>query len=177
MVSLVVFFFLCFVLEGLRVRCGGLWATAPFHALFLFFFLSSFFLSFFLSLSLSLSFFLFSFSLSIFLVIFFLSSLLVFLLSYLLPFVLFFFLALFLWNWFMKQQHQNIKLESFFHQSFLFLISCLVLSLKSLFLSPLFPYLKLCFLVHINVLIVQKKTTYKTPILGEVGGCNKTFFL
>ena len=49
----------------------------------------------------------------------------------------------------LKEQHQNIKSESFYLQSFLlFLVSCFVLSLKSLFLILFFLILSLVFVQH-----------------------------
>ena len=57
-------------------------------------------------------------------------------------------------------------------------VSCLVLSLKSFFsyLCVFLPYLKLCSLANINISSFKNMTTYKTPIWGQVGGCNKTSF-
>ena len=45
------------------------------------------------------------------------------------------------------------------------------------FLSLLFPDFKLCFLFNINVFGFKKKQSWKTPIFGQKGSCNKTFFL
>ena len=53
--------------------------------------------------------------------------------------------ALYLCFCFMKEQHQNTKLESVFSSILsVSLDSCLVLSFKSLFLVLMFPYLKSC---------------------------------
>ena len=117
-----------------------------------------------LSLSLSLSF----FSL-------FLPSCLYFLLScgsLFLSLSLFFGLLCFV-SW---KEQQNIQLQSFFHQSFLFWgVSCFVFSLKSLLLSLLFPDFKLRF-CSTSMFLVSRNTSWKTPISSRGGLQQNAFF-
>ena len=70
------------------------------------------------------------------------------------------------------------QLQSFFSSILcLFLVSCLVFSFRSLFLIFVFPGIQLCFLFNIKVFGFKKNTSWKTPILGQKGSCNKTGFL
>ena len=134
------------------------------------------------SLCFSLAFFLaspFSISLSLPLSSSFLSFfLLVFLFCFLLLpcfclFLSFSFLFAFV-SW--KEQHQNIKLQIFPSSMFsLSLVSCLVFSLKSLFLSLLFPDFKLCS-CSTSMYLVSKTQVQKHKFLVKRGGCNKTSF-
>ena len=75
-----------------------------------------------------------------------------------------------------KEQHQNIKLLLLFPELVSLLgVSCLAFSFQSLFLSLPCPDFNLCFLFNINV-FGFKKQSWKTPIFGQKGGCNKHFF-
>ena len=143
------------------------------HLLFIFECLPLFLLSLFwpppfsISLSLSLSCSILSFFLLVFLFCF------LFVPYFSLFLSLSFFFAFVSW----KEQHQSIKLLLFFLKYFLFFgVSCLGVSVQSLFLSLFFPDFKLCFLFNINV-FGFKKQSWKTPIFGQKGGCNKTVFL
>ena len=55
----------------------------------------------------------------------------------------------------------------------LFLVSCLVFSLKSFFLSFFLPDFELCLLFNI-IVFGFKNPSSKTPIFGQKGGCNAT---
>ena len=159
------FFFLLFsfLLFYLLLFCVSFWRVGPPHLalnppyffgcflvlFFLLFYIKCFFSPekrvfwfiveylplFLLSLFLACPFFNCSFSVSLFFFSFFLPSCLSFLLyfaSLFLSLCLIFFLLCFV-SW--KEQHQNIRLQSFSSLIFsLFLVSCLVFSLKSLFL-------------------------------------------
>ena len=118
-------------------------------------------------------------SLSLSLVLFFLSSFLSFFFCFLLvpSFSLF---LIFLSSLLLFSEKNNTKClncNCFFINSFSFLwFPVLFFSFKSLFLIFVFPGIQLCFLLNINVL-VSKNTSRKTPIFGQKGSCNKSFFL
>ena len=116
--------------------------------------------------------------LSVLLLSFFLPSCLSFLaFFFFLVFVSFFcsfFCAFVSW----KEQHENIKLEFLlFIKMFTFLgfLSCFLFEI-SFPLSLFFPDFELCFLFNI-IVFGFKKPSWKTPILGQKGGCNITVFL
>ena len=58
-----------------------------------------------------------------------------------------------------------------FFNVFRFLVSCLVLSFRSLFYLCFF--LILCCFCSKKCSYLSNKTTYRTPIFGDVGGCNQ----
>ena len=119
-------------------------------------------------------FFTFSFSVSLFFFSFFLPSLSFFLLSFgslFLSLSFCFFFAIVSW----KEQHQNIQLH-FSSILSLFLVSSLLFSFKS-------PFVIFVFFLILSYVFVQhqwcsfKNALWKTPIMGQEGGCNITFFL
>ena len=59
----------------------------------------------------------------------------------------------------------------------LFLVFCLVFSLKSFFLIFVFLLIFSYVFCSTSMFLVSKNTSWKTPIFGQKGGCNKTFFL
>ena len=63
-----------------------------------------------------------------------------------------------------------------FHQYFPFLFPVLFFLSNPFFLSLHFPDFKLWFLFNINV-FGWKNQSWNTPISGQKGGCNKTFFM
>ena len=72
------------------------------------------------------------------------------------------------------KEHQNIQLQSFFINPFSSFWFPVLFSLwNPFFLSLLHPDFKLCFCSTSMFLVVK---TQKTPIFGQEGGCNKTFF-
>ena len=122
----------------------------------------------FLCLSLSLSFF-----------SFFLPSCLSFLLYFgslfCLFFCFFFLSSLLLFH--ERKQHQNVKLQSCFSSILSrFWFPILLCLWNPFFLPLLFPDFLLCF-CSTSMFLLSKQTRPKTPIFGQEGGCNKTFFL
>ena len=103
---------------------------------------------------------------------FFLPSCLSFLLSFgslFLSLYLFFFLLCFC---FMTGTTSKFSItKCFFINPFAFLVSCLVFSLKSLFLIFICPDYMLCFLFNMNVFKFQKRQV-KTQMFGQERGCN-----
>ena len=99
-------------------------------------------------------------------------------LFFILPCFLLFFPCLV--SWLLFHDQNNIKI---WHLKGLFSsilsvvwVSCFALSFKSLFYFLILfsvPYLKLCF--WSTSMFIFKKTTYKTPMFGEVPGCNQRF--
>ena len=73
-----------------------------------------------------------------------------------------------------KEQHQNIKLQLFFHQYFLFFVSCLLFSFQSLFLIFAFFLIWSYVFGSTSMLLVSSNQSSKTPIFGQKRGCNKT---
>ena len=121
----------------------------------------------------------FSLSLSLFLYCsFLLPSFLSFWLSFVSLFLSLCFFALFLCFCFMKKQHQNIKLQIVFLQSFLCLIICLIFSFLFSYLCFYLPHFKLCFLFNINVLSFKKDKLKKKKhqFLVVRGVATKSFF-
>ena len=119
----------------------------------------------FLCLSLSLSCPFLSFFLLVFL--FALFWFLVFV-SFLVFFVFFAFVS-----W--KEQHQKIQFLIVFHQSFLiFWFPVLFSHWNPFFLSLLFLIFSYVF-CSTSMLLVSWNTSWKTPIFGQKGGCNKAF--
>ena len=177
-------FFVCSLLEGLRVRWGGPGGGVFFFAFFAFnrikpvfgpqkghfclffsvcpsFSLVFFPPSFSLSLSLSLS--------SSFLSSIFFSFLFCFLMVLVFLYLSFFFLVCLLL--FHEKNSINLILKFVCHQSFCFLVFCLLFSFKLLFL------IFVCFLILSFVFgSTSEKSISKTPIFGQQRGCNKTFF-
>ena len=142
-------------------------------------FLASPFFNFSLSLSLSLSLSI-SLSLSLSLSLLLCFFLFVFLVCCLLFFfIVSFFVYLSSLLVFREEQHQNIKLESFYSSMFSqFLVSCLVFSLIFFLYLP-FPDLQAMFFAQHQCIWFQNTqvTSSKTTIFGQEGGCNKTFFV
>ena len=86
-------------------------------------------------------------------------------------------LFLFLSSLHERNNIKNIQLQLFWINRFSFsLVSCLFSSFESLFLIFAFPDYKLCFLFIINAFGFKISKLKKTPIFGQKGGCNKTFF-
>ena len=108
---------------------------------------------------------------------FFLPSCLSFLLSFASLFLSLSFLFFLLCFCFMTRTTSEYSITKlFFINIFSFLVSCLLLSLKSLFLIfVFFADLKLCF-CSTSLFLVSNKPSWKTPLFGQKGGCNKTFF-
>ena len=74
-----------------------------------------------------------------------------------------------------KNNIKQIIGKLFFINQFCFVWFPVLLCLSNPFLLSLhFPYLKVCFFQHQDFYL-SKKTTNKTPILDEVGGCNELF--
>ena len=80
------------------------------------------------------------------------------------------------WKQNKKKEGKINKTKFSFINIFSFLVSCLLFSLKSLFLIFVFVAdFKLCF-CWTSLFFGFKKPSWKTPILGKKGGCNKTGF-
>ena len=179
-------FLFCLFFEGLRVRWGGpkghltwpytwkrhLLVCPPLFLLSLFWPPLFQFLFLCLSLSLSCSFFLLPSFLSFFVFFWFL----VFFFSLSLSLSLSFFFSVFFAFVSWKEQHQKIKLQSFFSSILCFFVSCLVFSLKSLFLIFVFDF-KLCFLAQHECFGFQNKQVTKHKCLVKRGVATKGFFI
>ena len=124
-----------------------------------------------LSLSLSLS-------LPLFFFYFVIPSLFAFFLSFVLVWFWLFFCALFLCFSFLKEQGQNYWIWKVFTiKPFCFLVSCLVLSFKSIYLilfDLLFPSLKLWFTFNIKV-VCWRGQLIKHRFLVKLGAATKLF--
>ena len=138
-----------------------------------------------LFLSLPLCFSLAFFGLPLFQFLFLCLSLALFFLSSFLSFLFAFFWFLGFLSFFLSLSslllfhgRNNIKIfncKVFFHQSFVFFVFCLAFSLKSSFVVFVFSWLSVIFL-STSMSLVSKNTSWKTPIFGQEGGCNKRSF-
>ena len=79
---------------------------------------------------------------------------------------------------FLEKNNMKILNWNFFCSSkcSLFWVSCLVFSLKSLFLILVFSWFWVMFFVQHHCFWFQKTQVEKHPILGQKGGCNITGF-
>ena len=79
---------------------------------------------------------------------------------------------------FLEKNNMKILNWNFFSSSkcSLFCVSCLVFSLKSLFLIFVFFLILSYVFCSTSLFLVSKNPSWKTPILGQKGGCNITGF-